>query len=135
MNYDNEIIRSIADVGNRKSPRKLAIADSSKVKNTSLTMLEITAGELGLLTRRQDGKGEEGQDVTFLLIADDHATICRWEVELLFAALFGTTGQQRLSFQIDMGKALGYDSSDILDFLVSDESANCKCTCCGGDKA
>ena len=134
MAYDNEIIRSIGDVANRKTPRKLAIADSSKVNHISLSTLEITAGELGLQTRRVDGKGEEGQDVTFLLVADDDLTLGRWELELFYAHLFGTNGKQRLALQIDMGKALGYDSSDILEFVKSDEAANCKCTCCGGDK-
>lgn len=133
MNYDNEIIRSIADVGNRLLPRKLAIADSSKVKNISLSTLEITAAQMGLLSERVAGTGEEGQDVEFLLVAADEKTLDRWVVELTYAALFGSTRQQRNTLQINMGKALGYDDSSILDFLMTDESANCKCTCCGGD--
>jgi len=132
MSYDNEIIRSIADVANRNTPRTLAIADSSKVTNISLSTLEITAGQMGLETDRLEGKGEDGQDVEFLIVTDDVDDQIKWYNLLLSVTLAGTTSQERLALQIEMGEALGYDSSDILEFLKSDEAANCKCTCCGG---
>ena len=132
MPYDNEIIRSIADVANRNTPRTLAIADSSKVTNISLSTLEITAGQMGLETDRLEGKGEDGQDVEFLIVTDDVDDQIKWYNLLLSVTLAGTTSQERLALQIEMGEALGYDSSDILEFLKSDEAANCKCTCCGG---
>ena len=132
MSYDNEIIRSIADVANRKTPRKLAIADSQKVKNVSLSTLEVTARELGLPLARLAGKGEDGLDCELLLVGSDAETVADWELELAYTNLFGTNGRQRLAMQIDMGKALGYDSSDVLDFIKSDVALTCPCTCCGG---
>ncbi len=132
MAYDNEIIRSIGDVANRKTPRKLAIADSSKVNHISLSTLEITAGQLGLETDRLEGKGEEGQDVEFLIVTDDVDDQVKWYNLLLSVTLAGTTSQERRALQIEMGEALGYASSDILDFVQSDAAASCKCTCCGG---
>ena len=64
MSYDNEIIRNIADVANRKTPRKIAIADSQKVKNISLDTLKTTASELGLVFAEVVGKGEDGEDTS-----------------------------------------------------------------------
>tara|TARA_R100000951_G_scaffold115101_1_gene122089 strand:- start:862 stop:1266 length:405 start_codon:yes stop_codon:yes gene_type:complete len=132
MSYDNEIIRSIADVANRKTPRKLAIADSQKVKNISLSTLEVTADEMGLRFDRIEGIGEDGEACEFLIVAAEADVQNRWYLELTSVAFFGTNGQQRLVMQIDMGEALGYDATEILDFIKSDVSATCPCTCCGG---
>ena len=133
MSYDNEIIRAIADVANRKTPRKLAIADSQKVENVSLSTLEVTARELGLPLARLNGKGEDGLACEFLLVGSDTETVAYWELELAYTNLFGTNGRQRLAMQIDMGAALGYDASDVLDFIKSDVALTCPCTCCGGE--
>lgn len=133
MSYDNQIIRDIADVANRKTPRKLAIADSQKVKNISLSTLEVTADEMGLYFSRVEGIGEDGEPCEFLIVAAEADVKNQWELELAYTNLFGTNGQQRLAMQIDMGKALGYDASDILAFIKSDVSATCPCTCCGGE--
>lgn len=133
MNYDNQIIRDIADVANRKTPRKLAIADSQKVKNISLSTLEVTADEMGLYFDRLEGIGEDGEPCEFLIVSDDADVANRWYVALLGVTLWGTNGKQRLALQIDMGEALGYDSSDVLDFLKSDVALTCPCTCCGGN--
>ena len=132
MSYDNEIIRDIADVANRKTPRKLAIADSQKVTNISLDTLKTTASELGLVFAEVVGHGEDGEDNVFLVVAEDRDTVVKWEIELFYAYLFGTTRKERLRFQIRMGKALGYTSADILEFLPSEVAKTCPCTCCGG---
>ena len=132
MSYDNEIIRAIADVANRKTPRKLAIADSQKVSNISLATLEVTADEMGLYFSRVAGVGEDGEACEFLIVSDEADVKNHWELELAYTNLFGTNSRQRLAMQIDMGKALGYDSSDVLDFIKSDVALTCPCTCCGG---
>ena len=132
MNYDNEIIRDIADVANRKTPRKIAIADSQKVKNVSLDTLKITASELGLEFAEVVGRGEDGEDNVFLIVAEDRDTVTEWELELFYVYLFNTNPKQRIKFQIRMGKALGYTSADILEFLPTEVAKTCPCTCCGG---
>ena len=132
MNYDNEIIRDIADVANRKTPRKIAIADSQKVKNVSLDTLKTTASELGLEFAEVHGRGEDGEDNVFLIVAEDRDTVTEWEIELFYVYLFGTTRKGRMQLQIRMGKALGYTSADILEFLPTEVAKTCPCTCCGG---
>ena len=132
MNYDNEIIRDIADVANRKTPRKIAIADSQKVTNVSLDTLKITARELGLEFAEVVGRGEDGEDNVFLIVAEDRDTVTEWEIELFYVYLFGTTRKGRMQLQIRMGKALGYTSADILEFLPTEVAKTCPCTCCGG---
>lgn len=132
MNYDNEIIRDIADVANRKTPRKIAIADSQKVKNISLDALKTTASELGLEFAEVVGRGEDGEDNVFLIVAEDRDTVMEWEIELFYVYLFGTTRKERMRQQIKMGKALGYTSADILKFLPTEVAKTCPCTCCGG---
>lgn len=132
MSYDNEIIRDIADVANRKTPRKIAIADSQKVKNVSLDTLKITARELGLGLAEVVGRGEDGEDNVFLIVAEDSDAAMEWEIELFYNYLFGTTRKGRMQFQIRMGKALGYTSADILEFLPTEVAKTCPCTCCGG---
>lgn len=132
MNYDNEIIRDIADVANRKTPRKIAIADSQKVKNVSLDTLKVTASELGLEYAEVVGRGEDGEDNVFLIVAEDRDTVTEWEIELFYVYLFGTTRKERMRQQIKMGKALGYTSADILKFLPTEVAKTCPCTCCGG---
>ena len=132
MSYDNEIIRDIADVANRKSPRKIAIADSQKVSNISLDTLKTTASELGLVFAETHGRGEDGEDNVFLIVAEDRDTAKLWEIELFYVYLFGTSPTARLKFQIRMGQALGYSSSDILEFLPTEVAKTCPCTCCGG---
>ena len=132
MNYDNEIIRDIADVANRKTPRKIAIADSQKVKNVSLDTLKTTASELGLEFAEVVGRGEDGEDNVFLVVAEDRDTAMLWEIELFYVYMFGTTRKNRLKFQIRMGQALGYTSADILEFLPTKVAKTCPCTCCGG---
>ena len=132
MSYDNEIIRDIADVANRKTPRKIAIADSQKVTNISLDTLKITARELGLAVVETHGRGEDGEDNVFLIVAEDRDTAKLWEIELFYVYLFGTSPTARLKFQIRMGQALGYSSSDILEFLPTEVAKTCPCTCCGG---
>ena len=132
MSYDNEIIRDIADVANRKTPRKIAIADSQKVKNISLDTLKTTASELGLEFAEVVGRGEDGEDNVFLIVAEDRDTVTEWELELFYAYLFNTNPKQRIKFQIRMGKALGYTSADILEFLPTEVAKTCPCTCCGG---
>lgn len=132
MNYDNEIIRDIADVANRKTARKIAIADSQKVSNISLDTLKTTASELGLVFAEAVGRGEDGEDNVFLIVAEDRDTVVKWEIELFYAYLFGTTRKERIRFQIRMGKALGYASNNILAFLSTEVAKTCPCTCCGG---
>ena len=132
MKYDNEIIRDIADVANRKTPRKIAIADSQKVKNISLDTLKTTASELGLEFAEVHGRGEDGEDNVFLIVAEDRDTVTEWEIELFYVYLFGTTRKGRMQLQIRMGKALGYTSADILEFLPTEVAKTCPCTCCGG---
>ena len=132
MSYDNEIIRDIADVANRKTPRKIAIADSQKVKNISLDTLKTTASELGLEFAEVHGRGEDGEDNVFLIVAEDRDTVTEWEIELFYVYLFGTTRKGRMQLQIRMGKALGYTSADILEFLPTEVAKTCPCTCCGG---
>ena len=132
MSYDNEIIRDIADVANRKTPRKIAIADSQKVTNISLDTLKTTASELGLEFAEVVGRGEDGEDNVFLVVAEDRDTVIKWEIDLFFVYLFGTTSKERLRFQIRMGKAFGYTSADILEFLPTEVAKTCPCTCCGG---
>ena len=132
MNYDNEIIRDIADVANRKTARKIAIADSQKVSNISLDTLKTTASELGLVFAEVVGHGEDGEDNVFLIVAEDRDTVVKWEIELFYAYLFGTTRKERIRFQIRMGKALGYASNNILAFLSTEVAKTCPCTCCGG---
>ena len=133
MSYDNEIIRNIADVANRKTPRKIAIADSQKVTNISLETLKVTASELGLEFAEVVGRGEDGEENVFLVVAEDRDTVTYWEIELFYVYLFGTTSKERIRFQIRMGKALGYTSADILEFLPTGVAQTCPCTCCGGD--
>ena len=132
MNYDNEIIRDIADVANRKTARKIAIADSQKVTNISLDTLKTTASELGLVFAEVHGRGEDGEDNVFLIVAEDRDTVVEWEIELFYVYLFGTTRKGRMQLQIRMGKALGYTSADILEFLPTEVAKTCPCTCCGG---
>ena len=132
MSYDNEIIRDIADVANRKTARKIAIADSQKVTNVSLDTLKITARELGLEFAEVVGRGEDGEDNVFLIVAEDRDTVTEWEIELFYVYLFGTTRKGRMQLQIRMGKALGYTSADILEFLPTEVAKTCPCTCCGG---
>ena len=132
MNYDNEIIRDIADVANRKTARKIAIADSQKVTNISLDTLKTTASELGLVFAEVHGRGEDGEDNVFLIVAEDRDTVTEWEIELFYVYLFGTTRKGRMQLQIRMGKALGYTSADILEFLPTEVAKTCPCTCCGG---
>ena len=132
MSYDNEIIRDIADVANRKTPRKIAIADSQKVTNISLDTLKTTASELGLVFAEVHGRGEDGEDNVFLIVAEDRDTVVEWEIELFYVYLFGTTRKGRMQLQIRMGKALGYTSADILEFLPTEVAKTCPCTCCGG---
>lgn len=133
MSYDNDIIRNIADVANRKTPRKLAIADSQKVTNISLDTLKITASELGLEFAEVVGRGEDGEDNVFLIVAEDRDTVDEWEIELFYVYLFNTTSKQRIKLQVKIGKALGYTSADILDFLPTEVAKTCPCTCCGGE--
>ena len=133
MSYDNEIIRDIADVAIRKTPRKLAIADSQKVKNVSLDTLRITAGELGLEVAEVQGRGEDGEENTFLIIAEDKATVDDWEFNLLDVYIHDDlTPKARMQLQIRMGQALGYTSREIIDFLPTEVAKTCPCTCCGG---
>lgn len=132
MNYDNEIIRDIADVANPKTSRKIAIADSQKVTNISLDTLKVTASELGLEYAEVVGRGEDGEDNVFLIVAEDRDTVTEWEIELFYVYLFGTTRKERMRQQIKMGKALGYTSADILKFLPTEVAKTCPCTCCGG---
>ena len=133
MNYDNEIIRDIADVANRKTARKIAIADSQKVSNISLDTLKTTASELGLAFAEVHGRGEDGEDNVYLIVAEDRDTVTEWEIELFYVYLFGTTRKGRMQLQIRMGKALGYTSADILEFLPTEVAKTCPCTCCGGE--
>jgi len=133
MNYDNEIIRDIADVANRKTARKIAIADSQKVSNISLDTLKTTASELGLEFAEVHGRGEDGEDNVYLIVAEDRDTVTEWEIELFYVYLFGTTRKGRMQLQIRMGKALGYTSADILEFLPTEVAKTCPCTCCGGE--
>ena len=133
MNYDNEIIRDIADVANRKTARKIAIADSQKVSNISLDTLKTTASELGLEFAEVHGRGEDGEDNVYLIVAEDRDTVTEWEIELFYVYLFGTTRKGRMQLQIRMGKALGYTSADILEFLPTAVAKTCPCTCCGGE--
>ena len=132
MNYDNEIIRDITDVANPETDRKLAIADSQKVKNISLSTLEITARELGLSFDRAAGQGEDGEPCEFLVVGDRQQTVDYWMVELTYAALFGTNVMQRRELQANMGVSLGYPLKDVIDFLDTEVAKTCPCTCCGG---
>ena len=133
MSYDNEIIRDIADVANRKTPRKIAIADSQKVTNVSLDTLKITARELGLGMAEVVGRGEDGEDNVFLIVAEDKATVDDWEFNLLDIYIHDDlTPKARMQLQIRMGQALGYTSADILEFLPTEVAKTCPCTCCGG---
>ena len=133
MNYDNEIIRDIADVANRKTARKVAIADSQKVTNISLDTLKVTAGELGLTYVEVQGRGEDGEDNVFLIVAEDKSTVDDWELNLLDVYIHDDlTPKARMQLQIRMGKALGYTSADILEFLPTEVAKTCPCTCCGG---
>ena len=133
MSYDNEIIRDIADVANRKTPRKIAIADSQKVKNISLDTLKTTASELGLVFAEVHGRGEDGEDNVFLIVAEDKSTVDDWELNLLDVYIHDDlTPKARMQLQIRMGKALGYTSADILEFLPTEVAKTCPCTCCGG---
>lgn len=132
MSYDNEIIRNIADVAVPTSPRKIAVADSQKVKYISLDTLKVTASELGLEYREVNGRGEDGEDNVYLIVAKDRDTVMEWEIELFYVYLFGTTTTSRMKFQIRMGQALGYSSADIIEFLPTEVAKTCPCTCCGG---
>lgn len=133
MSYDNEIIRDIADVANRKTPRKIAIADSQKVTNVSLDTLKITAGELGLAFAEVQGRGEDGEDNVFLIVAEDKYAVDDWEFNLLDIYIHDDlTPRARMQMQIRMGQALGYASNNILAFLSTEVAKTCPCTCCGG---
>lgn len=132
MSYDNEIIRNIADVANPKTPRSIAVADSQKVKNVSLSTLKTTASEMGLEFREVVGRGEDGEDNVYLIVARDRDTALEWEIELFYVYLFGSTRKSRMKFQIRMGQALGYSSAEILEFLPTEVAKTCPCTCCGG---
>ena len=132
MSYDNEIIRDIADVANRKTPRKLAIADSQKVTNISLDTLKTTAGELGLTYVEVLGRGEDAEDNVFLIVASDRPTQNEWELELQYNYLADLAPKERMRFQIRMGQALGYTSREIIDFLPTEVAKSCPCTCYGG---
>ena len=133
MSYDNEIIRNIADVANPKTPRSIAVADSQKVKNISLDTLKVTASELGLEYREVNGRGEDGEDNVYLIVAKDRDTAMEWEIELFYVYLFGTTRKGRMQLQIRMGQALGYSSAEVLEFLPTKVAKTCPCTCCGGE--
>jgi len=132
MSYDNEIIRDIADVANRKTPRKIAIADSQKVTNISLDTLKVTASELGLEFAEVVGRGEDGEDNVFLVVAEDRETVTYWEIELFYVYLFGTSSLERRRLQAKMGVSLGYPLKDVVDFLGTEVAQTCPCTCCGG---
>ena len=119
-------------MANRKTPRKIAIADSQKVTHISLETLKVTASELGLEFAEVVGRGEDGEDNVFLIVAEDRETVTEWEIELFYVYLFGTTPKQRIQLQIRMGKASGYTSRDILNFLPTEVAQTCPCTCCGG---
>ena len=134
MNYTNQIIRDITDVANPETPRYLAIADSEK-SDVALTTLAITAGELGLATRIQDGIGESGETNRYLLVATTKAFIEERSVDLAYADLFPMSAGDpaRVRFQRRMGAALGYDAESINEFVASEVAATCPCTCCGGN--
>ena len=134
MSYTNQIIRDITDVANPESKRTLAIADSEK-SDVALTTLAITAGELGLVTKIQDGIGESGETNRYLLVATTKAFIDAWSVDLVDADLYPMPAGSgsRAMFQRRMGAALGYDADSINEFVESEVAATCPCTCCGGN--
>ena len=132
MNYDNEIIRDIADVANPETDRKLAIADSQKVKNVSLGTLKITTRELGLPFAQMTGQGEDGKPCEFLVVGADQETVDYWMLELGYVDAYGTSGLGRRELQANMGVSLGYPLKDVIDFLDTEVAKTCPCTCCGG---
>ena len=134
MNYTNQIISDITDVANPDSQRTLAIADSEK-SDVALTTLAITAGELGLATKIQDGIGESGEANRYLIVAPTEEFIEAWSIDLAYADLFPMAAGDpaRIRFQRRMGAALGYDAESINEFVESEVAATCPCTCCGGN--
>ena len=134
MSYTNQIIRDITDVANPESQRTLAIADSEK-SDVALTTLAITAGELGLATKIQDGIGESGEANRYLLVAPTEESIDVWSIDLAYADLFpmAAGSGSRAMYQRRMGAALGYDAESINEFVASEVAATCPCTCCGGN--
>mgnify|MGYP005628311885 CR=1 FL=1 len=132
MSYDNESIRAISDITKPSTPRIISIVDSTKLQYISLSTLEVTASELGLVHTRVEGKSEDGDDCEFLIVADSDEVLGNWEIELFYTNLFGLSPEARKRYQKRMGLALGYSKEDVQDFLQSEVASTCLCTCCGG---
>jgi hypothetical protein len=133
MSYTNEIIRDITDVANPNSKRKLAIADSQK-SAVALTTLATTASELGLDSHIVEGIGEDGEEARFLVVTQDVPSTISWSIELMMVGKgYPRNSYWRAVFQRRIGKALGYSSKSVNEFVNSEVAATCPCTCCGGN--
>jgi hypothetical protein len=132
MSYDNESIRAISDIVT-DSDRTIAVIDNSKLKYISIDTLKTTAAELALNYRVVEGQDDERKPTSFLIVAEDDVVLSDWEIEMSYTHLFGNTPAERMRLQIRTGKALGYNSTDILDFLTTEVARTCPCTSCGGD--
>lgn len=129
MTYLEDSLDAIREL-TQVNARELAVVSVAKCKTADdFYLLRDVAFSLGLTVGDYLLTCEDGEEHDHLLVSDNSFTIAAART-MIKSAENGTL--TRGTLQLNLGELFGYDHDSIIEFIGSDVSRTCPCSCCGG---
>ena len=117
----------------RDGSKQLLIVSAGKSIQAYEVLTEIACNDPALRAELAMFVCEDGERHEMLFVSQDtYPNIARKAVDMIWDAVDTFPTVSRVELQATLGKWLGYEAQDILDFITSETGRTCVCDCCGG---